>query len=106
VQAYTILYIGGVGKEVIPMLRLISWSILIVIFLIAGYGLNLIRVAVMENLADPSVVIWWRVLIGSVMMLGGLFFLGGFIYYRDKKRGMVKKPAWKQQQEQQGNNRQ
>ncbi|GAX91897.1 DUF2627 family protein [Effusibacillus lacus] len=81
------------------MLRLVSWIILISIFLLAGYGLNMIRVAVMDNIADPSVIIWWRVLIGSILMVGGLFFLGGFIYYRDKKRGIVRKPAWKIEQE-------
>lgn len=86
------------------MLRLVSWMILIAIFLLAGYGLNLIRVAVIEYIADPSIVIWWRVLIGSVLLLGGLFFLGGFIYYRDKKRGAVRKPAWKAEKEQQQKN--
>lgn len=75
-------------------MRLISWSILIGIFLISGYGLNLIRVAVTEQMADPSAVIWWRVLIGLVLSLGGFSFLGGFVYYREKKRGKVKKPAW------------
>lgn len=76
------------------MLRLVSWSILIGIFLIAGYGLNLIRVAVMDWIADPAAIVWWRILIGSVLMLGSVYFLGGFIYYRDKKRGKVGKPAW------------
>ncbi|MFC4769215.1 DUF2627 family protein [Effusibacillus consociatus] len=88
------------------MARLLSWIILISIFLLAGYGLNMIRVAVMENIADPSSVIWWRILIGSILMAGGLFFLGGFIYYRDKKRGLIRKPAWKIRQEQEKNNRQ
>lgn len=76
------------------MIRLMSWSILIGIFLVSGFGLNLIRIAVMDKAADPSVVIWWRVLIGLVLMLGGLSFLGGFVYHREKKRGKVGKPAW------------
>lgn len=78
------------------MQRLVSWLILIFVFLLAGYGLNLIRAAVMEKIADPATAVWWRLLAGSILMFGGLFFLGGFIYYRDKKRGMVRKPAWKQ----------
>ncbi|WP_018132822.1 DUF2627 family protein [Effusibacillus pohliae] len=81
------------------MLRLVSWLILIGIFLLSGYGLNLIRVAVMDSISNPAAVVWWRILLGSILMLGGLFFLGGFIYYRDKKRGLVRKPAWKLQKE-------
>lgn len=76
------------------MMRLVSWSILIGIFLVSGYGLNLIRIAVMDKVADPSAVIWGRVLIGLVLMLGGLSFLGGFVYHREKKRGKVGKPVW------------
>ncbi|BCJ85856.1 DUF2627 family protein [Effusibacillus dendaii] len=88
------------------MLRLISWLILIGIFLLAGYGLNLIRVAVMDKIADPSAIIWWRVLIGSFLMVGGLSFLGGFLFYRDKKQGRVRKPVWKIKKEQEKRQRQ
>lgn len=82
------------------MQRLISWSILFVVFLIAGYGLNLVRYSIMDNMADPSLVIWWKVLIGTVLLLGGMLFLGGFVYYQDKKRGRLRKPKWKQQKQQ------
>ncbi|MGZ4107917.1 MAG: DUF2627 family protein [Tumebacillaceae bacterium] len=75
--------------------KFIVWAILLGIFVVSGYGLNLIRVAVVDKLADPSVVIWYKVLIGSILMVGGLSFLGGFVYYRDKKRGKVRPPAWK-----------
>ncbi len=76
------------------MMRLVSWGLLVGIFLISGYGLNMIRVAVTEQVTDPSAVIWWRVLIGLVLSLGGFSFLGGFVYHREKKRGKVGKPAW------------
>ncbi|GIM48317.1 hypothetical protein DNHGIG_38660 [Collibacillus ludicampi] len=76
------------------MARIMSWSILTAIFLIAGYGLNLLRDALMDKLSDPQTVIWWRVLLGFLLMSSGISYLGGFIYYRDKKRGNVKKPAW------------
>jgi hypothetical protein len=76
------------------MARIMSWTILTVIFLIAGYGLNLLREALMDKLSDPQTIIWWRVLLGFLLMSGGISYLGGFIYYRDKKRGKVKKPGW------------
>lgn len=75
--------------------KFIVWCILLGVFLLSGYGLNLIRIAVMDKLADPSVIIWWRVLIGMVLMCGGIAFLGGFVYYRDKKRGKTRPPAWR-----------
>ena len=78
--------------------QVIAWTLLVCIFLLAGYGLNIIRVAIVDKMADPSTVIWWRVLGGTVLMTGGLTFLGGFVYYRDTKRGKVKPPAWKEQQ--------
>jgi hypothetical protein len=78
------------------MAKLFVWSLLVGIFLLAGYGLNLIRIAIVDKLADPSTVIWWRVLIGAVLMTGGIGFLGGFVYYRDKKRNKIRPPAWKQ----------
>ncbi|HEU4964856.1 MAG TPA: DUF2627 family protein [Bacilli bacterium] len=75
--------------------KVIVWGILIGMFLLSGYGLNLIRIAIVDKMAHPEAVIWWKVLIGAVLMAGGLGFLGGLVYYRDKKRGKVGKPAWK-----------
>jgi hypothetical protein len=75
--------------------KAIVWTILIGVFLLSGYGLNLIRVAIVDKMADPDAVIWWRVLLGAILMAGGISFLGGFIYHRDKKRGKIKPPAWK-----------
>ncbi|KEO82354.1 DUF2627 family protein [Tumebacillus flagellatus] len=75
--------------------RLIVWVILVGIFLLSGYGLNLIRIAIIDKIANPEIVIWWKVLIGGVLMVGGLSFLGGFIFYRDRKRNKVRPPAWK-----------
>jgi hypothetical protein len=76
------------------MARILSWSILIAIFLTAGYGLNLLREAMMDKLGNPHAVIGWRVLIGFLLLGGGVSYLAGFIYYRDKKQGKVKKPDW------------
>lgn len=75
--------------------KVIVWAILLGVFIFSGYGLNLIRIAIVDKMADPSTVIWWKVLLGGVMMTGGLLFLGGFVYYRDKKRGKVRPPAWR-----------
>jgi hypothetical protein len=83
-------------RKVLSMGRVIVWAILIGMFLLAGYGLNMIRIAIVEEIAAPDTVIWWRVLIGSILMTGGLGYLGGFIYYRDKKRGKVRPPAWRE----------
>lgn len=75
--------------------RFIVWLILIGIFVLSGFGLNLIRIAIVDKIANPETVIWWKVLIGSVLMVGGLSFLGGFVFYRDRKQGKVRPPAWK-----------
>jgi hypothetical protein len=76
--------------------RIIVWIILIGIFLLAGEGFNLLRLAIMQKLADPQSSIWLQASIGTVLMFGGIGFLGGLIYYRDQKRGRVKKPDWMQ----------
>ncbi|MFD2168913.1 DUF2627 family protein [Tumebacillus lipolyticus] len=75
--------------------KLIVWGILLGVFIVSGYGLNLIRIAIVDKMAHPDAVIWWKMLIGAVLMTGGITFLGGFVFYRDKKRGKVKPPAWK-----------
>ena len=77
------------------MAKVIAWAFLVGIFVLSGYGLNLIRIAIVDKMANPDVVIWWRVLIGAVLMTGGIAFLGGFVFYRDKKRNKIKPPEWK-----------
>jgi hypothetical protein len=77
------------------MAKVIAWAFLVGIFVLSGYGLNLIRIAIVDKMANPDIVIWWRVLIGAVLMTGGIAFLGGFVFYRDKKRNKIKPPEWK-----------
>ncbi|MCX7569166.1 DUF2627 family protein [Tumebacillus sp. DT12] len=77
------------------MAKVFVWALLLGVFLLSGYGLNLIRIALVDKLADPGTVIWWRVLIGGVLMTGGIAFLGGLVFYRDKKRNKIKRPDWK-----------
>lgn len=74
--------------------RVISWTILVAMFLLAGDGLNMIRIAIVDKLADPTSSIGMRLFLGLLMLIVGVFFLGGFIYYRLKKRGKIKKPDW------------
>lgn len=68
----------------------LPWLILIAIFLMAGGGINLIRIGTLNAFAGlPDQ--WWRIALGAVMTTLGTAYLGGFIYYRDKKRGRVRK---------------
>ncbi|MDI3257320.1 MAG: DUF2627 family protein [Kyrpidia sp.] len=69
---------------------LISWIILIGFFLLGGYGVTLIRNAVMGHLLDASQPWLWPTLAGLVLTAVSVGFLGGFIHYREKKRGKVK----------------
>ncbi|ASS75005.1 hypothetical protein CIG75_08395 [Tumebacillus algifaecis] len=75
--------------------KLIVWAILVGVFLVSGYGLNLIRIAIVDKMAHPDAVIWWRIVLGVILTTGGIAFLGGLVFYRDRKRGKVKPPAWK-----------
>jgi hypothetical protein len=72
------------------MARLISWGILVAVALIATEGISLIRDALLDRLADPHAVVGGRILLGIILSGGGLWFLGGFIYYRDRKRGLIR----------------
>lgn len=75
------------------MRYLLPWLILIGVFVLAGGGINLIRIGTLDAVAGlPGQ--WWRFALGSAMTLLGTAYLGGFIYYRDKKRGRVRKPDW------------
>ncbi|ADG06029.1 DUF2627 domain-containing protein [Kyrpidia spormannii] len=69
---------------------LISWIILIGFFLLGGYGVTLVRDAVMGHLFNPSQPWLGPTLAGTVLIAISVGFLGGFIYYREKKRGKVK----------------
>jgi hypothetical protein len=78
------------------MTRFFIWTLLISIFLLACEGFNLLRLAIMQKLAEPHSSVWLQMSIGTLLMVGGLAFLGGLIYHRDQKRGRVKSPDWKQ----------
>jgi len=77
------------------MRNLFPWLILIALFVLAAGGINLIRIGSLNAMAGIAGQ-WWRFALGTVMTLFGTAYLGGFIYYRDKKRGRVRKPNWRQ----------
>ncbi|MBX6394919.1 MAG: DUF2627 domain-containing protein [Alicyclobacillaceae bacterium] len=72
---------------------LISWAILIAFFLLGGYGVTLLRDAIMGHLLNPSQPFLWQSIAGLLLMMVSIGFLGGFIYYREKKRGNVRLPG-------------
>nr|NNM89550.1 DUF2627 family protein [Bacilli bacterium] len=75
------------------MRTIISWAILISFFLIAGEGINLIRLGIMNSLGKmPNQ--GWQIILGILLAGLGTSFLGGFIYHRAKRRGQIKKPDW------------
>jgi len=77
------------------MRGVMAWTYLLVIFLIAGKGFNMFRVHIELYLAYGHLIdaIWmW---IGIFIGLFGTAFLGGFVYYRDKKRGKLKREGWR-----------
>jgi len=71
-----------------------AWSLLIAVFLLAGEGLNLFRVHIEKWLAYGHVVDILLCLFGLVLTFLGTAFLGGFVYFRDKKRGKLKREGW------------
>ncbi|MDQ0188410.1 DUF2627 family protein [Alicyclobacillus cycloheptanicus] len=74
---------------------LVGWSLLIVIFLGAGEGLNLFRIHIVDWLADGHPVDGILALAGLLLAFACTAFLGGFVYYRDKKRGKLKREGWR-----------
>ena len=62
-----------------------AWLVLLVILLIAGGGVSLIRFGLFHGK-------WWAIALGALLTMLGTAYLGGFIYYRDKKRGRIKRP--------------
>jgi len=71
------------------MRRLIAWAIVIGIFVLAGEGFELIRLAILDKMANPASVVWWKIVLGILFMAGGVTFLGGLVFYREKKRGKL-----------------
>ncbi|MCL6631237.1 MAG: DUF2627 domain-containing protein [Alicyclobacillus herbarius] len=71
------------------MRSMAAWSILLIVFLLAGEGFNLFRVHVEQWLAfgHASDALWS--LLGLLLGFASTGWLGGFVYYRDKKRGKV-----------------
>ena len=77
------------------MRGLVAWAILIAVFLLAGEGLNLFRVHIEDWLAYGHVFDIFYSLLGLILAFVGTAFLGGFIYFRDKKRGKLKREGWR-----------
>jgi hypothetical protein len=77
------------------MRSFVAWSILILVFLIAGEGLNLVRTHLEGWLAYGRPIDAALSVLGLVVAVLATAFLGGFIYYRDKKRGKLKREGWR-----------
>ncbi|MCL6597962.1 DUF2627 family protein [Alicyclobacillus macrosporangiidus] len=77
------------------MRHLMAWSVLIAVFLFAGWGLNLFREAMERWLAfgHAADLIW--MVAGLAAAFAGTAFLGGFVYYRDKKRNKLTREGWR-----------
>jgi Protein of unknown function (DUF2627) len=75
--------------------NLTAWTVLLVVFLIAGEGLNLFRVHIVAWLAYGHPIDGVITLIGLILALLATSFLGGYVYYRDKKRGKLKREGWR-----------
>ncbi|MCL6548513.1 MAG: DUF2627 domain-containing protein [Alicyclobacillus sp.] len=77
------------------MRRIAAWSILVAVFLLAGEGLNLFRLYIVRWIAFGR----WQDALMTLVGLGiagiATAFLGGFVYYRDKKRGKLKREGWR-----------
>lgn len=76
------------------MRNLFAWTILIAVFLIGGEGLNLFRVHVEDWLAYGHALDAVLALAGLGLAFIATAWLGGFVYYRDKKRGKLKREGW------------
>lgn len=74
---------------------LTGWSLLILVFLGAGEGLNLFRIYIIDWLADGKAIDAIIALLGLLLAFACTLFLGGFVYYRDKKRGKLKREGWR-----------
>lgn len=83
------------GKDDSHLRNLLAWTVLILVFLVAGEGLNLFRVHVVAFLADGRTVDGIISVLGLLIAFLGTAFLGGYVYYRDKKRGKLKREGWR-----------
>lgn len=73
----------------------IGWGLLLAVFVGAGEGLNLFRVYIVNWLADGKLSDGVVALLGLLLAFGCTAFLVGFVYYRDKKRGKLKREGWR-----------
>ncbi len=76
------------------MRNLSAWAILVAVFLIAGEGLNIFRVEVECWLAYGHSIDGLSAIAGLCLAFLATAWLGGFVYYRDKKRGKLKREGW------------
>ncbi|MCL6453227.1 MAG: DUF2627 domain-containing protein [Alicyclobacillus sp.] len=77
------------------MRNAVAWSIVIGVFLLAGEGLNLVRIHLVDWLAYGRAVDAWLSVAGLLLAFLCTAFLGGFVYYRDQKRGKLKREGWR-----------
>ena len=77
------------------MSGLLAWSILLGFFLLAGEGLNLFRIHIERYLAYGSFGDLALSIVGLLLTFICTAFLGGFVYFRDKKRGKLKREGWR-----------
>lgn len=71
---------------------LVSWAIVIAFFLLGGYGVTLVRNAVMGRIIDPTQPFAGPMAAGLILIAVSVGFLGGLIYHREKKRGRARLP--------------
>jgi hypothetical protein len=77
------------------MKNIFAWCFLLLVFLVAGEGLNLFRIHIVDWIAYGRLVDAVLTLGGLLLAFIGTAFLGGFVYYRDKKRGKLKREGWR-----------
>ena len=75
------------------MRHFVPWAILVGVFIVAAGGINLIRAGI-ANAVTGAPDQWWMFALGGAMTAAGTAYLGGFVYYRDRKRGRIKRPDW------------
>lgn len=76
------------------MQPVVAWTVLMAVFLLAGEGLNLFRIHIEKWLAYGRLVDILICLLGLLLAFLGTAFLAGFVYFRDKKRGKLKREGW------------
>lgn len=77
------------------MRNLVAWVVLLGVFLIAGEGLNLFRIHVVDWLAYGRAADGVISIVGLILAFLGTAFLGGYVYYRDGKRGKLQREGWR-----------